>query len=258
MLSVFILCAGSGARWNNHFGVPKQLLTFGSEALVDRTARLTRRYGALAVYCVTTQNSQVSSSLGHALVLSHTDSLTETIWATRSLWSERNVFLLGDVFYSKRAISTILECERPLSFFGRPWPSVFVRCGHGEMFALAFSATVAKNVGELFASVLSLKDAGTFGNLWNLYQLAAGLPLGSSQYVFHLLVPIDDYTNDIDTPVDYSRRGCLYQRIALEGEHVAQINEDSRTGSASLFNHAMSRFVAGTDKPLTHLLIRAR
>src|SRR3989344_5076738 len=54
MLTVFILCAGDGDRWNDYLGVPKQLITFAGEKLIERSARLVteRRQGG-RVYCVT-------------------------------------------------------------------------------------------------------------------------------------------------------------------------------------------------------------
>ena len=221
MLTVFILCAGDGDRWNDYLGVPKQLITFAGEKLIERSARLVteRRQGG-RVYCVT-RDPRISLSQYDTLLVSRTDSLTETILATCRYWSGRNVFLLGDVFYSECAISLILECQRGLAFFGRPWPSAFAKCGHGEMFGLTFAARANDRVRNLLARGLSNKPTGAQVNLWNLYQLAGGLPLGSSQYLSQLLVPIDDYTNDIDTPIDYLRRNWLYEKISSGKEREA-------------------------------------
>lgn len=218
MSSVFILCAGDGARWNDHLGIPKQLITFGNERLIDRTARLVSSHGNSDLCCVT-QDSRISITPYKSLFVSPTESVTETILKTSTQWSDRNIFLLGDVFYSEHALALILQCKRSLAFFGRPWPSAFVNCGHGEMFGLSFTAGAAEVVQDLLASALS-RRAETEARLWSLYQLAGGLPLRSSQYLPELLVPIDDYTNDIDTPVDYRRRGRLYERISSRGEQA--------------------------------------
>lgn len=222
MLSVFILCAGSGDRWHDYLGVPKQLISFGGEALIERAARLIgeRKQGRV---CCVTRNPRISLPQHETLLLSHTDSLAETILATHGYWSDRNVFLLGDVFYSERAISWILECQRDLAFFGRPWPSPLVKCGHGEMFGLTFAASAADIVQNLLARGLSIKLNGAPANLWNLYQLAGGLSLGSSRYLSQLLILIDDYTNDIDTPIDYRRRNRLYEKISSSGKWGASL-----------------------------------
>jgi hypothetical protein len=210
--SVFILCAGTGDRWNNFLGVPKQLITFGSETLLQRTNRLVSVYDTHQVYCVTT-NLRISISVKDTILLARSDSLAETIHKTSSFWTQRNVFLLGDVFYSDAAVSQIFGCSMDLAFLGRPWPSSLVKSGHGEMFALTFVSDRANTVRRLLDSGIAVRAAGAPGNLWNLYQLAADLPLGSCEIVPSLLVPIDDYTNDIDTPEDFKRRCELYQQI---------------------------------------------
>lgn len=215
MLSVFILCAGDGARWNNYLEVPKQLITFGGETLIQRTVRLIeKRKAAGIVYCVA-RDSRVSLLNHETLVFGSTDSIAETVLTTRPYWSDRNVFLLGDVFYSDLAVARLLESRRALTFGGRPWPSSLVKCGHGEMFSLKFESQCADRVCNLLRVALSCRLTLGYANLWILYQLAAGLPLGSSQYLPELLLLIDDYTNDIDTPIDYHRRRELYETVAL-------------------------------------------
>ncbi|MDP1593915.1 MAG: NTP transferase domain-containing protein [Gallionella sp.] len=213
MLKVFILCAGEGDRWNDHLDIPKQLITFGGETLIERTARLVSNRTKGLVYCVAL-DERISLAKNDTLFVSYTASLAETILATYKFWSDRNIFLLGDVFYSERAISWIFAEQRDLIFFGRPWPSAFVKCGHGEMFGLSFTSDTSAYVRNLVTQGLSNKPTEIQANLWYLYQLAGGVKLGSSKFLPHLLVPIDDYTNDIDTPIDYQRRNWLYETVS--------------------------------------------
>lgn len=252
MSAVFILCAGDGARWNDHLGIPKQLITFGNERLIDRTARLVSSHGNSDL-CSVTQDSRISITPYKSLFVSRTESVTETILRTGTLWSDRNVFLLGDVFYSEHALALILQCERSLVFFGRPWPSAFVKCGHGEMFGLSFAADAAEFVQGLLASALSRRAAAE-ASLWTLYQLAGGLPLRSSQYLPELLVPIDDYTNDIDTPIDYRRRGRLYERISSRGERAMRLRLRTLAllpaHRLGLFHWRLSSFRANLPSPI--------
>jgi hypothetical protein len=214
MLSIFILCAGSGERWNQYLGVPKQMIPFGNETLIERTLRLLSKQDQRRVVCVV-RDSEMTLTRYNTLSLSRSDSLAETILATRPYWSDRNMFFLGDVFFSERAVERILSCERRLAFFGRPWPSALAQCGHGEMFGFTFGASAISSVQSLIDRSLTNGPRNAQPNLWNLYQLAGGLPLGSSRFIPRLLVPIDDYTNDIDTPIDYLRRGDLYESISL-------------------------------------------
>lgn len=216
MIHVFILCAGSGDRWDNWLGIPKQLITFGTETLIERTARLVAESSPERMYCITC-DSRISLPQYETVHLSHTDSLTETILATRHLWSDQNVFLLGDVFYSERAILRLFECDRRLVFLGRPWPSALVKCGHGEMFGMAFAGSVNRLILRILNRGLSHKNADFKANMWNLYQITGFLPIGSSRHLPHLLLSVDDYTNDIDTRIDYMRRKWLYKKIASTG-----------------------------------------
>jgi hypothetical protein len=212
MQTVFILCAGSGDRWGDYLGVPKQLVTFGDETLIGRIVRLVVERRAGSVYCVT-RDLRISLPEHKTLIVHDSDSLTATILATQRYWSRRNVFLLGDVFYSESAMSRTLECQRSLAFLGRPWPSALVKCGHGEMFGLTFCASANHIIQHLLERGRQVRRAGAQANLWNLYQLAGGIPLGSSRYLPSLLVPIDDCTNDIDAPIDFWRRRELYEKI---------------------------------------------
>jgi hypothetical protein len=253
MLTVFILCAGNGDRWNDYLRIPKQKILFGGEALIERTARLVTEQEQRRVYFVA-RDSRILLPQYDTVFVPRTKSLAETILATYRFWDNRNVFLLGDVFYAERAISLILGCQRGLAFFGRPWPSAYVKCGHGEMFGLTFSTGNAGSMCSLLERGLSSMRTGAQANLWNLYQLAAGLPLGSSRYHPQLLVPIDDCTNDIDTPIDYQRRRWLYEKVSSEGERGAFLTLRSLTllpkHYLGIFRWRMSSGYAQGDTPV--------
>jgi hypothetical protein len=213
--ALFMLCAGSGERWNEHLGVPKQLIHFGGEPLIERTARQVEALEPLATIRCVVRDRRISLRRHQTVLLPPNRSLAETILATAPYWTDRNVLLLGDVFFSNRALSLILNSRRELSFFGRPWPSAYVKAGHGEMFGATFSRNGAALMMTLATAAMNaVVQQGIPGNLWNVYQLAAGLPFGSSRRIRRLLVAIDDYTNDLDTAVDYGRRGNLYEQIA--------------------------------------------
>ncbi len=51
--SAVILCAGTGDRWNNYLGIPKQLIEIGGETLLDRAIRLLKRDGVSDIHVVT-------------------------------------------------------------------------------------------------------------------------------------------------------------------------------------------------------------
>ena len=212
MLSLFIMAAGAGQRWNNHLATYKQCLTFGSETLIQRIRRQTALL-ACKQYLVV-QAGTISPTGFTPLYVEATASLIESIEATSPYWDDKNIFLLGDVFYSQAVIDRIMRDTSNVVFFGRPWPSQFVRAGHGEMFALSFQHTWSSSMLELICQIRHRYDDQCVGNLWNLYQGAAGLRMGSSRAVYRFLRVVDDYTNDIDTPADWNARSELYERIA--------------------------------------------
>lgn len=211
-MNVFILCAGDGDRWGNYLGVPKQLIRFGSETILERTIRLSSVYRNACFFCVTRDQS-IAPPNTVPIVLKHSSCLVDTIGQTRSYWASRNIFLLGDVFYSPTAIHMIFHSTRYLTFFGRPWPSFLVKCGHGELFGMAFDIEALSLIPTLLDTGMRLQGSGHAGNLWNLHHIASGLPLGTRFYSKELLELIDDYTNDIDTQDDYRRRSDLFERI---------------------------------------------
>ena len=212
-MNVFVLCAGDGARWNNHLGVPKQLVKCGGEALLERLSRLLSAYTDLRLYCAV-GSDEIRLEGACNVVVPRSKCLAHTMLETREYWGEKNAFLLGDVFYSRAAVRRIVCCARPLAFFGRPWPSRLVRCGHGELFGMVCHEEAVAVAGKLLRRGVLARAAGHEGNLWNLHHMASGLALGECAYNASLLEVIDDYTNDIDTPADYERRHRLFEQVA--------------------------------------------
>lgn len=217
MTSVFIMCAGDGARWNDYLGVPKQLLTVCSETLVDRMARQVQEHMPARMYLVSRASRLIPSGRCESIVLDTTTSLVESIAQTSPHWSDRNIFLLGDVFFTDRAMTRLAVCDKDVAFFGRPWPSVVAKCGHGELFGMTFSAGARGKIEGLLGQATAAVTNGLKGNMWNLYQLAAGALFGTSPYAKHILVLLDDLTNDIDTCSDYLARGSLFQMRCGKG-----------------------------------------
>jgi molybdopterin-guanine dinucleotide biosynthesis protein A len=220
MWKVFILCAGDGTRWNGYLGIPKQLIAFGGETLVDRIVRQVHERLIADIVIVSRNAVPIYSRGCDALLLDSTSSLVETISHTAPYWREVNIFILGDVFFTERAIAKVLTCKRGLAFFGRPWPSAFARCGHGELFGMMTRTNVAERVNELISVVVQDIRSGLRGNLWNLYQAAAGVPYGSSSYMKDLLVVLDDVSNDIDTSRDYLDRCGIFEQSCGENRQT--------------------------------------
>ena len=210
---VFILCAGDGSRWNNYLGIPKQLIQFNCESLLARAARMLGEEGIDDFICVSNDRRLQLPGIVHFHPEKH-NCLAETILATRHLWTSRTIFLLGDVYFTRRSVNSISRYRGELGVFGRPWASKLIDCTHGELFAMSFSAEAAAFVTRAAEEVARLVVHGARGNLWDVYHTLSDLPLNSGRAESRIFQIVDDITNDFDRPSDYILRGSTYEAFA--------------------------------------------
>jgi hypothetical protein len=203
MSTGLILCAGSGSRWANHLGRPKQLLRIGDETLLERMVRQFRGAGLTDLHVVARNKEFRLPGCGF-LNPGATRYTVQTLLATRELWSRRTIVLLGDVWYSNRAVKRIMACQVPLAFFGREHPSIITGCTWGELFALSFSAEAADELTQHIAVATDDALHGGRGRLWQLYRSLAGLPLDSEAVERRIFHRINDLTDDFDVPADWT------------------------------------------------------
>lgn len=211
-----IMCAGSSERWKNYQGVPKQLLQFGGETLLNRTVRLLRSQGVGDPIVVA-----VSPKLRVPGVRSFTPArntfIVDSVASTSALWAARTIILLGDVFYTTTAIRRFVNTTDAFKVFGRPWPSMYSGCTHGELFGLSFASAFHDTLLTHLAYVSEHGSMGGRGNLWNLYQSIMRFPYNSKLYDRRVLDIIDDFTDDFDRPHEYDRAADQYEAYALAG-----------------------------------------
>jgi hypothetical protein len=219
---ILLLCAGEGTRWGDFLGVPKQLVAFGEEPLLRRTVRLLAELGYAAnTVCVTTDHRLMLEGVATFEPTGYRWTV-ETLLSTQSLWGRRVIVLLGDVFFTRRSLLRIMSCHCPIACFGRPWPSAYAGCNHGEIFALGFSSYCADGVRRGIARAMAAAANGEWGNLWDLYDVMTGFPIGSNRTESRLFHVIDDLTNDFDTPAAYLRVARRY-RWASSHNRLAHI-----------------------------------
>lgn len=215
-VTALILCAGSSERWRNYQGVPKQLLEFNGETLLERTTRLLQsQYVANPIIVTLSPSLKIPNVQSFAP--NKTTYIVDTVASTTTLWSSRTIVLLGDVFYTKWAIKRIVGSTEPFKIFGRPWPSIYSGCAHGELFALSFTPEVHAFLLIHLARVSDHGSQGGRGNLWNLYQSMMQFPYDSKLYDRDILGIIDDFTDDFDSPDEYDRAARCYKAYAAAG-----------------------------------------
>jgi hypothetical protein len=173
-----VLAAGLASRWD---GLNlKQLLPFDGLPLIVRTCQ------KLEDPIIVTVHDQLTN-LGFSVFAPRDFSGTcRTVLSTVRLWNDRVNIWLGDVYYTKAAVESVLGCKSPLMFFGD---------GH-DIFAVSFFSK------RRF--IRALKKASKIGEnecrLWEAYRALYGLdawPLTGDSTDRYTM--IRDETADFDT-----------------------------------------------------------
>lgn len=241
-MNIFLMCQGQQRRLAK-LDQPKHLLEVGGEAILKRTTRLLfyfdqfeRAHGRETRLTVVGPRELVSA-VGHA---SHAAigagvlhdrqpgaCIVDGILATSRLWdyegAGRTLILLGDVVWSKAGLGKFLADTRPVVFAGQSVLSP----SQGEVFALGFDNPQAmKNLCSTCPCRVDGNRLRAFKHqvgghlrrlLWH-YQDLHQLRIPATRQSWHpsVYLPIDDWTNDIDTPEDVLTLAELGRLAELE------------------------------------------
>lgn len=190
-MTVIILAQGAQERFPHRY--PKQFVDVLGEPLIARTLRAVRDEvpGADVIVVAAAEPAwqKMCADFGAELVTLEAPGRTvlDGLWQTRPYWAETTRFLLGDVVFSRAAMTAALKTEVPLYFVGRHGQNRITKCPWGELFALGTTGDV---LAGLHAS----------GKLWRLW---ASLRERAEFY------EIDDYTDDVDDARDLSSLPAL-------------------------------------------------
>jgi len=208
-----IAAAGSEERWDNHLGVPKQLLPIDGETLLDRMIRLLRENGIVDIVI-----SGPYEVRGVVSVIPEWD--TDPVdgrLGVRGLWNEagRTIILMGDVWYSDAAMQTIVgRSQHDRHLFARFGPSTITGKPWAEIFANSFWPEHHADHEMSLRAVNALCAAGHIprGGLWESYLLDHGALASGMVDVCRGMIAnvgdateIYDLTDDFDYPADYDR-----------------------------------------------------
>lgn len=233
-LTVLILCAGDGERWGNHLGRPKQLLEIGGETLLGR---IHRQLASHRIDDAIVVGRDPLLRQGNWIVFEPESFrwTVETLLSTQELWRGSVVVLLGDVFYSDAAMRKILNSKKDLSVFGRKGANTFTNTKWGELFAIRFGSHSYSNVVHHIMKSMDHAESGGRGKIWEFYYSAVGFDLNQSKTVTEsrVFVSINDYTDDIDSPDDYSQLEPVISRL-LEANYSKTIQANLMSWYRSL------------------------
>jgi|GEM_PF-1407139 len=215
IVRVLIFCAGTGENWGNYLGIPKQLIRVHNTTLLSRTVSLVKCFTDDVIIISWNDALKVDQAGFHRL--EKTGWIVETIYKTKDLWRDRTVWLLGDVFYTRGAMRTIMLSRDPLRFFGRMQSNRYVAKKGGEIFGATFSEKKHAVLEAAVEAVYKAAMQGGKGRVWQIYRSIAGVAPNSHVFVPELFREITDITDDIDTPEEYHRGISIFSLAANSG-----------------------------------------
>ncbi len=220
MAKVVILAAGDGERWGDYLGVPKQLISINGESLLERMVRLVRRNGIHDIDVVAIDERLRIPGCGFYRPERRRWTV-ESMLSSRGLWKEDTIVLLGDVYFTDRAIRRVARYDGPLRVFGRYEGSILTGHPYGEVFALRFRDGQGVRIAQHLQSVV---DSGG-GGLWRLYRSMMGFPLDANRIENHVFRSVDDFTDDFDDPCDYDKAIRRYGYITSPKPIVRHLSQ---------------------------------
>jgi mannosyltransferase OCH1-like enzyme len=202
---IIIMAAGSGGRWKNYLGIPKQLVEVGGESLLARTIMLLKEARQTDI-TLTVPSKGFYGNLGVKEVVGRGKGEMSRFLNVKD--AEDALFLYGDVYYTEDAMHRILTNRESPKVFARPRIGLGIGRGIQEMFALQMS----KEWFELAKKLKTEKFSGGAG--WTLYlyategviennDLARGKLITSRAGHCPYFFPIVDITDDFDRSEDY-------------------------------------------------------
>jgi len=196
-MKILVMCQGKNSRWaddlRNDYHAPcdyKQLVPVNGVPLICRTLEQVR--GVSNVVIIGHGNIYRDYHNQVHTLRDPSGDLIEGILRTTNHWENETdvLYLLGDVLYSNYAILTILSLlyiTSPLTLYGRLSGNYYTGKTAKEIFALHVNPS--DSAYDLLRSVSKDKDGKA--KLWDVYSRTGRI------------VPIADYTDDIDSPQEY-------------------------------------------------------
>lgn len=212
----------AGGKYDK-FTTPKQLLVVNEEVIIERTIRLLKENGIEDISISTNNNS--FDYLG-VPILEHNNSYECIDGKLYGHWvdafyptNEPTCYIFGDVYFSEKAIKTIIHTEtEDIELFGSmpPLANNYIK-NHIEPFALKVVNT--NHLKESIQKTKELYKEGKFWRfpiMWELWTVIKNVPLQTKpdEYIYNYTA-INDYTCDIDNIDDVIK---LENYLKLGGE----------------------------------------
>jgi len=180
-MRIFILCAGKNIKY---YGITRQLLKINKEEILGRTIRLVREECNDEIFIIT-RNPLIEDYIrkkkisGVILFQPAGERFhMESLYSTKEEWVDKNIFLYGDVVYSKYAIRKILKSKNKLSLFFRIKPHLYLNKRYPEMLGMLIPMFEAERmlgiISNSFEEALEKGGASIFYNIYSELDIRMG------------------------------------------------------------------------------------
>lgn len=200
--SVIVMCGGYYEKFENH----KALSVINGEPLVERTIRLLKENGINEYYI--SSNDDRFKEYGN--VIKHENSYRYENGKSTGYWvdgyyptKEPTIYLHGDVYYTREAISKILNYETKVNtMIGNKWALNKNHDKVGEPFG--WIIVDQEKFRNAINKCKKLQDEGKiergYAISWELYEVLNGYDINDFIIDKETYLVIDDETDDIDSP----------------------------------------------------------
>jgi hypothetical protein len=181
-MKVLIVAAGEGVRWENYRNVPKHIVEVEGEILLHRTYAQFKRYTDNIVIVSTDPRYAIGQTYA-PLVGDFLD--FGKMYSSYPIWDdERTVIVFGDVYFTDKAVETIMSNTDDFKFFLRKDKSSYTGKNHKEIFALAFNGGMNQKIKSCIETLIE-KKVGAPGSIF----IRGGLNISSNQPSSQTLFP---------------------------------------------------------------------
>lgn len=202
MTRVLILAAGEGSRWNNYRGTQKHKLVIENQVLIERTVKQFLKYCDDVVVVGNDRSYEVDGARCYIPPYHPIWKDMAKFWSSRHIWSdERTVMVFGDVFFTDKAVKTIMTNQDEWMFFLRKGASRVTGKKWKEIFGISFKGSSNELIKEEILKIIENKGATKVGG-WHLFQSLIGSTVEPEMFEKGGYVNIDDWTEDFDFPED--------------------------------------------------------
>ena len=201
-MQVIIMCGGYYENFKEH----KALSVINGEPLVKRTIRLLLEQGKYENVFISSNDDRFKE---YGKILKHENSFRLENGKVKGYWvdayyptNEPTIYLHGDVYYTKEAISKILNLNPSVNtFIGNKYALNIEKKKVGEPFG--WIIVDQKSFREAINETKRLQDEGKVDRhpiSWELYQVLNGHDINGFDISEDTYLAIYDETDDVDSP----------------------------------------------------------